>query len=111
MTSPRSDRRGASGRPRAGDEMASGAGEGKPGRLSGVEPFRATGLVSGEQPIAVSVLPGTARLDEERLHAEPAQPVPDGPGRELGSVVRSDVLRWAMFDEQVGQALQHIVRP
>ena len=30
---------------------------------------------------------------------------------ELGPIVRPDVLRWPVLDEQVGQALQHIVRP
>ena len=36
--------------------------------------------------------------------------MPCRPGCELDSIVRPDVLRWPMLDEQVGQALKDIIR-
>lgn len=63
------------------------------------------------EALTVSIFPGTARLDEQCLHANPAKPVTDRLGGELGSIVRPYMLGGTMLDEQVGQALQHIVRP
>ena len=62
------------------------------------------------EALAVAILSGTVRLDEQRLHADPAKPAPDRLGGELGAIVRPDVLRWPVLDEQVSQSLQHIVR-
>ena len=33
----------------------------------------------------------------------------NGIGRELGAIVGSDVIRWAMFDEQISQGVKHPV--
>ena len=46
------------------------------------------------EALAVTILLGTARLDEQRLHADPAEPMPDCFRGELRPVVRPDVLRW-----------------
>ena len=40
----------------------------------------------------VTVLPGTPRLDGERLHTELAKPVPHRRRRKLRTVVRADVV-------------------
>lgn len=62
------------------------------------------------EALAVAIPPGTVRLDEQSLQADPAKPVPDHLGDELGAVARPDVLEWPVLDEQVSRALQHIVR-
>lgn len=59
--------------------------------------------------LAVAVLPGRARLDEQRLHADLAEPVPHDMGSELGAIVRPDEIRRTLFNEQPCQAVQHIV--
>ena len=43
---------------------------------------------SGIERLDVAVLPGAARLDEERSYLEPAKPLPDRLGREFRSVVK-----------------------
>jgi hypothetical protein len=43
--------------------------------------------------LAVSLVRGTPRLDEQRLDAEPTEPVPYGLRCSLGSVIRSDLGR------------------
>ena len=63
------------------------------------------------EALAVTVLPGTPRLDEQGLHAEPAKPLSNCLGCELRPIVRTYVLWWSMLDEQVGQAVQHVVGP
>ena len=42
---------------------------------------------SGVERLDVAVLPGTTRLDEERCHVEPAEPLPNRLGGEFRSVV------------------------
>jgi hypothetical protein len=63
----------------------------------------------GVEALAVAILPGTTRLGEQRLHTNPAKPVTDRLGGELRPVVRPDVLRRTMLDEQVGQPIPRAV--
>ena len=63
------------------------------------------------EALTVTILPGTPRLDEQGLHAEPAKPLSNCLGGELRPIVRTYVLRWSVLDEQVGQAVQHVVGP
>ncbi len=62
------------------------------------------------EALVVAVLPGTARLDEERLHAHLRQPLPHRLGREFRPVVRADVLRHSAADEELRQRLQDLHR-
>ena len=61
------------------------------------------------QALTVAILPWATRLDIERLDADPAEPVSYIFGDELGTVVRANVLRWAVRDEEIGQTLEHII--
>jgi len=47
----------------------------------------------GVEALAVAVLPRAARLDEERLDADPAKPLAHVAGNELRPIVRANVLR------------------
>ena len=64
-----------------------------------------------ELKLAVAVLPGAARLDEERLDADPPKPLSHVASNELGPVVRTNVLRCRVCNEQVGEAVEHVVGP
>src|SRR5205085_2208479 len=57
----------------------------------------------------VAVLPGTPRLDEERLDTDPLQPLPHNLGGKLRTVVAPQVLGHASGDEEPGQLLQHVI--
>ena len=48
-------------------------------------------------------------LDVERLHADPTQPVAYRCGGELRAIVGTDVLRRAVWDEEIGEALEYVV--
>jgi hypothetical protein len=52
--------------------------------------------------LVVAVLPWTARLDEQRLHADPRKPVANDFGCELRTVVTANVIRWPVDGEQFG---------
>ena len=52
----------------------------------------------------VAILPGAARLDEERLHGHALEPVRHGLGGELGAVVRADVGGNSAPHEALGEA-------
>src|SRR6185437_11210181 len=52
---------------------------------------------------AVSVLPGTPRLDEERLGAHRGHPLPHSPCGHLRAVVRSHMLRHAVLQHAVAR--------
>ena len=56
------------------------------------------------EALDVTVLPGAARLDEQSLDTQPREPLPDGFGHELGSVVRADVFRDTVSQHQPGQS-------
>jgi len=62
------------------------------------------------EALVVAVLPGTARFDVERLNTNPAQPMPNHPSRELGTIVRTDILGNAMLYKKDFQTAQDIIR-
>jgi hypothetical protein len=64
----------------------------------------------GVEALAIAVLPRAARLDEERLHANPAEPGAHIAGDELGAVVGANVLRRPVREEEMGQAVKHVIR-
>src|SRR5262249_10193504 len=57
-----------------------------------------------------AVLPGAARLNEQRRDLELGQPLPERPGHELRSMVRSNRPRTVMRDEHLPQHLRHLDR-
>ncbi len=61
------------------------------------------------QALAIAVLPRTARFDVERLNADASQPVAHRDGRELRAIVGTHVLRRAVSDKEIGEALEHVV--
>ena len=56
------------------------------------------------QALAVAVLPWAARLDVERLHADPAKPLAHISGDEFGPVIGPEMLGRSVCGEQVGEA-------
>ena len=62
----------------------------------------------GIETLAVSVFPWATRLDIERLHTDPSQPLAQGRRDELGAVVGTDMLRRAMMNEQFAQRVEYI---
>ncbi len=60
------------------------------------------------EALVVAVLPRTARLDVECLHAEPGQPPPNQLGRELRPVVRAQMLGRTVASEEIGQDLEYV---
>ena len=73
--------------------------------LQRVKDFRVEQLVSepAVEGLVVAILPRNAGLDEQRLHPDAPEPLPDGPGRELRAVVRPDVIGCPPVREQIGQ--------
>src|ERR1044072_5943171 len=63
------------------------------------------------EPFDIAILPGAPGLDVQGGHAETAQPLPHRMSDELGTVVGPDILGWSMFDEQIGQHIDDVVRP
>jgi hypothetical protein len=61
------------------------------------------------EALAVSVLPGAARFDEEGSYACSFKPVAYCLGGEFRAVIRSDMLRWSMFHEEIREAMEHII--
>ena len=82
------------------------------GFLERVEDLAVQQLVAqlAVEALVVAVLPRAAALDEQRPHADPAEPSPHRLGGEFPAVARADVVGRAAFDEEVGQHLQHVVR-
>ena len=72
-----------------------------------VEPFIPEFTI---EALVVTVFPGTARFNKERLDTKPFEPLASNSGRELGPVVRADMLRRAMLDKELGEATQDIIR-
>ena len=62
----------------------------------------------GIEALIISVLPWAARLDIERLDADPLEPAADGFGNELRTVVRPDMLRRTVYGEQIRQARERL---
>ncbi len=56
----------------------------------------------------VAVFPGGAGLDKQRLDLQPTQPVFDGPGTELRTIVRAEVLGRPAADEEVAKRLEDL---
>ena len=79
--------------------------------LQRVEDFSGQKLITelSIKRLVVSILPGTARLDEQGFDANPAEPGSDGFGRELRAVIGADVIRRPFIREQVGQEMKNIV--
>ncbi len=77
--------------------------------LQRVEHFAGKELVSqlGIEAFTITVLPWTARFDVEGLDAQPRKPGTQGLLNEFRAIVRPDVIRWPMFEEQICQDLQH----
>src|SRR5207342_2226776 len=63
----------------------------------------------GVEALTVAILPWATGLNEERLHADPTQPLAHVAGDELWPIVRANVLWWLVRDEQLGKAVEHIV--
>ena len=61
------------------------------------------------EALVIAVLPGTARLDIERLNANAAEPTPNRPSRELAAIVRANMIGGSMLDKEIGQGLQDVV--
>jgi hypothetical protein len=64
-----------------------------------IEPFIPEFTV---EAFVVTVFPRTARFNKERLDTEPFEPLANNPGRELGTIVRADMIRRAMLDKELG---------
>ncbi len=84
-----------------------------PDLLEAVEDFAIEQFVAqgGIEAFDIAILPWAAGLDIEGRDAEPPEPVAHRMGDELGTVVGPDMLRWPMFDEQIGEDINDIVRP
>jgi len=78
----------------------------------GVEALSVQALVAqpAVERLDVAVLPGAARLGEQRLHVDPPQPAAPRPRRELRAVVRADVGRRSAPHAEVGEHVEHILR-
>jgi hypothetical protein len=63
---------------------------------------------TGVEALDEAVLPGTSRCDVCGAGTNRRDPVLDSFGDELRTVIRSNVLRYAAQDEQVGQGIDHI---
>ena len=63
----------------------------------------------GVERFDVPVLPGAAWFDEQGAHADFFKPLSDGLGRELGSVVRTNMRRRPTLDEEIGKYGQDII--
>jgi len=61
------------------------------------------------EALTITVLPWRAWCDEERFHTDPAEPMPHTLGNELGTIVGTNVLGRAVRDEQIRQAVQHVI--
>ena len=78
--------------------------------LQCVEDFSVQKLVAelSVKGLVVSVLPRAAWFDEQRLHADPAEPGSDDFGRELRAVIGTDVIRRSSIREQIGQVMENV---
>ena len=65
----------------------------------------------GVEALAIAILPWAARFNVERLHTDPTEPTAHVASDELRAVIGSDMLRWPVGDEEIGQALEDIVGP
>ena len=79
--------------------------------LQSVEDFHVQKFVSelAIEALVVAVLPGTAGFDVERFHADPSEPGSDGNGCKLRTIVRSNVIWWAVPDKQLSQTVKNMI--
>ena len=84
-----------------------------PHLLEAVENFAVEQFVTqaGVEALDIAVLPWAARLDVEGGNAQPAQPFSHDIGHKFGAIIGPDMLRRAMLNEQIGQRVDHVVRP
>ncbi len=61
------------------------------------------------EALTVTIFPRTPRFNEECLGADPSEPFPHGFGRELRTVVGSDMLRLAVAHEQLAQNMEYVL--
>jgi len=75
----------------------------------GVEDFHIQKLVPqfAIEAFVITVFPWTAGFDEQRFHADPPQPFAHGDSRKLGPVVRPNMIRRSVDDEQIGNAFEN----
>lgn len=86
------------------------AGGQHPGLQQGVQKLPVQELIPepAVEGFDVPVLPGAARLYEERPDPDPAKPCPHLVGGELSPVVRPDIFRHSPGKKQLVQSLQHV---
>lgn len=84
-----------------------------PHLLKAVEDFAVEQFISqtGIEAFDIAVLPWAAGLDIEGNDAKPAESLAHRISDELGAVIGSDMLGRPMLDEQIGQHVNHVVRP
>ncbi len=61
------------------------------------------------ETLSVSILPGAARFDIQRSHADLLQPTANRLGQELTAVVAAEMLRHAVSPKQFSQLVDHIL--
>ena len=61
------------------------------------------------EALNVAVFPGAARLDEKCFGSNIFQPFPDSRGRELGTIVRTYVIRDTPVKKQIRKAVHHVL--
>jgi len=72
-----------------------------------VEPFITEFAI---EALDVTVFPRAARLNKERLNIKVFEPLANNSGRELGTVIRANMLRRAMLNKEIREATQDIIR-
>ena len=84
-----------------------------PGRGKGVEDLAIEQLVPefSIDALVLAALPWAARFGEQCLRAYPRQPFTHRNSGEFTAIVGTDVIRWAMPNEQICQHMQNIVMP
>ena len=60
------------------------------------------------EAFAVAVLPGAARLDVGGLRTDSSDPGTERPGHELRAVIRANVSRYAMQDEEICERVDDV---
>ena len=61
------------------------------------------------ETFAIAVLPGRPGLDVERLDVQLSEPIAHGLSDELRPIVRTNMLRRSMTDEQFAENMQHVL--
>lgn len=61
------------------------------------------------EAFTIAVFPRTSRLDVERLHIQFAKPIPYGLSDKLWSIVRTNVLRRSVTDEELAEHMEYVL--